>query len=64
MLNQTIASRDTMLADKEAQVAHFQDLCERRETELTRVGEAVAATEAQVAEVRDEMAKKESAWEA
>jgi len=63
-LNQTIASRDAMLADKEAQVAHFQDLWERRETELTRAGEAVAATEAQVAEVRVEMARKESAWEA
>jgi len=43
-MNQTIASRDAMLADKEAQVSHLQDLCERRETELTWVGEAVAAT--------------------
>jgi len=63
-LNQTITSRDAMLVDKEARVAHFQGLCERREAELSRAGEVVAATEAQVAEVRDEMAKKESAWEA
>jgi len=63
-LNQTITSRDAMLEDKEAQVAHFQGLCERREAELSRAGEVVAATEAQMAEVRDEMAKRKSTWEA
>ena len=31
---------------------------------MTQVGEAVAAAEAQVGEVRGEMARKESAWEA
>jgi len=51
-----------MLTGKEAQLVHFQDLCERHEAELTRVGEAVAAAEAQVGEMRAEMVRKESAW--
>jgi len=48
-----------MLVDKEAQLVHFQDLWDGVDSGKWSSG----GDRAQVAEVRAEMVKKESAWE-